>query len=76
LGAPLFSLQEIADMRYDFALFGVTSLQATAEALQRAADEMLAGGVVERQSLASFATVKDIVGVEDLEDFEALYYCE
>lgn len=76
LGAPLFSLQEIADMGYDFALFGVTSLQATAEALQRAADEMLAGGVVERQSLASFATVKDIVGVEDLEDFEALYYCE
>jgi 2-methylisocitrate lyase-like PEP mutase family enzyme len=75
-GAPLFSLQDIAEMGYDFALFGVTSLQATAAALQGAADEMLAGGIVERQPLASFATVKEIVDVEDLEDFESLYYCE
>ena len=71
IDAPLLSWQEIADMGYNFALFGVTSLQATV------ADEMMVTGFVGQEPLSTpFSSVKEVVGFQDLEDFEKEYYCE
>jgi len=76
----LYSLPEIHELGYNFALMGVTALQAQVQALQNAATNMLENhGLVPPEksgSLASFSTLKRVVGYEDLEDFEGKYYCE
>ena len=74
--APLLSLQKIADMGYSFALFSVTGLQVTVTALQGVADEMMVTGFVGQEPLSTFSNVKEVVGFQDLEDFEKEYYCE
>jgi 2-methylisocitrate lyase-like PEP mutase family enzyme len=72
----LYSLQDVADMDYNFALFGVTGLQAAVAAMQNAAVEMAAFGIVDEQPFLTFAEVREVVGFDDLEDFESRYYSE
>lgn len=76
----LYSLPEIRDLGFNFALMGVTALQATVRALEQAATSMLDHQgiipVAESESLSSFSNLKTVVGFPDLEDFERRYYCE
>lgn len=77
----LLSLDDIGVLGYDFALFGVSGLQAIISALQSNAQHVLQTGYYdnklnhehsEKSSLASFQEVKRVVGFDDLEAFEKL----
>ena len=79
----LYSLQDVTDMGYQLALFGITGLQSVVDALQNTAAEMLHhpqpgpnSGLVKKQPLASFDTVKQVINYADFQDFEANYPCE
>ena len=76
----VYSLSEIHDMGYNFALMGVTALQATVRALEQTATSMLDHqGLVPAtaaDSLSSFSNLKQVVGFPEMEDFERRYYCE
>eukprot|EP00562_Extubocellulus_spinifer_P001161 CAMPEP_0178478828 /NCGR_PEP_ID=MMETSP0696-20121128/4863_1 /TAXON_ID=265572 /ORGANISM="Extubocellulus spinifer, Strain CCMP396" /LENGTH=358 /DNA_ID=CAMNT_0020106213 /DNA_START=113 /DNA_END=1189 /DNA_ORIENTATION=- len=84
----VFDAQEIGDMGYSLALFGVTGLQSYVHALQQSAEGMLrpsaspaksdgkGGGVLsgnDTELLCSFVTLKDIVGFPEVDDFESKY---
>jgi len=75
--ASLFTAQEIGDMGYSLALFGVSGLQSYVQAVQRAADSMLqplGGGVLgedDSNLLCSFPALKDAVGFADVDAFES-----
>lgn len=77
----LYSLPAIHDMGFNFALMGVTALQATVRALEQTAASMLEHqGLLPQaessESLSSFSNLKHVVGFPDLEDFERQYLCE
>ena len=71
----VLSLEEVAGLGYNLALYGVTSLQATVKALETTAAEMVRTGTIEC-SMSTFPEVKSIVGFDELEEFEGRYYCE
>jgi 2-methylisocitrate lyase-like PEP mutase family enzyme len=71
----LLTLQEIGSMGFEMALWGVTGLQASVAALEQAASELLAGGMVSSTPLASLDQVKQIVGFPELDSFEKEYGC-
>ncbi|KAL7526662.1 hypothetical protein ACHAXR_001587 [Thalassiosira sp. AJA248-18] len=84
---PLLTVQEIGELGFDLALFGVTPLQCVVGALESAARNFLGGndheamagtGIIgyDKKSeitMADFATVKRVVGFDELEDFETKY---
>ncbi|CAB9500662.1 Carboxyvinyl-carboxyphosphonate phosphorylmutase [Seminavis robusta] len=79
----LYSLEEVHQLGYNLALFGVTALQATVHALQETASAMrrhqgILPGSNDNQSpsLSSFSNLKTVVGFPELEDFEREYFCE
>lgn len=98
---PLLTVQEIGELGFDLALFGVTPLQCVVGALESAARDFLRGSESEviagtgtgtglvlsgiigydeesassRIAMADFATVKRIVGFDELEDFERNFPC-
>jgi 2-methylisocitrate lyase-like PEP mutase family enzyme len=79
----LYSLPEVNDLGYNFALWGVTALQATVGALQTVAKDMHEhqGRITPPKqssttSITSFSTLKNVIGFPELEDFERNYYCE
>ena len=74
---PLLTTQEIGEIGYDLALFGVTPLQCVIGALESCAKELLGGnGVISTQStMTDFANVKKIVGFDELQDFESEFPC-
>lgn len=83
-GKPLLTTQEIGQLGFDLALFGVTPLQTVIGALEVAAKEIIgtderAGTGLIRPSqhipIADFSTVKRFVGFPELEDFETKYPC-
>lgn len=74
----LYTAQNIADMKYDFALFGVTALQAYVRSLEMSASLMMtpaSSGFVGKSNLdiASFDNLKSSIGFEDSESFQARY---
>ena len=82
--ASLFNSQNIADMGYSLALFGVSGLQSYVQALQNTADGMLqppmsggvglGGGILgedDSRMLCSFPELKSTVGFDDVDDFES-----
>ena len=71
----LLTLQDIGSMGFEMALWGVTGLQASVAALEQAASELLAGGMVSSTPLASLDQVKQIVGFPELDSFEKEYSC-
>lgn len=76
--SELYSLEEVGDMGYCLALFGVTALQTTVGSLRSTARDFLArGGILKGDdSLAPFSVVKDVVGFSELDDFVARYEIE
>ena len=85
---PLLTLQEIAELGYDLALFGVTPLQCVVGALDTTAklfldgrntdggDTATATGIItEPISMAAFSDVKRVVGFDELERFESDFPC-
>lgn len=77
----LYSLQDISEMKYDFALLGVTALQAYVSSLNKCASIMLdlnSSGLVDGDSshnlnLCSFEELKSTIGFEDSESFHSKY---
>ena len=79
----LLSAEEVGELGYALALFGVTPLQATVAALKRTAEVFLdgssgagGGGLVHDSSmvpLSTFSDVKDVVGFSHLDDWESKY---
>ncbi len=77
----LFNADEIGEMGYDLALYGVTPLQSVVYALKKTAGEILdtsnggPGLVTPRHdvSLTPFSELKEAVGFPDAEKFESLY---
>ena len=72
----LYTTQDIHDMGYQMALFGISSLQAAVQAIQRAALEMNQYGLVQQQPLASLDEIKQVVDYPDLIDFEGKFNCK
>uniref|UniRef100_A0A7S4W9X9 Carboxyvinyl-carboxyphosphonate phosphorylmutase n=1 Tax=Ditylum brightwellii TaxID=49249 RepID=A0A7S4W9X9_9STRA len=81
-GAP-YTIDDVGDMGYDLALFGVTGLQSAVGALQGVAREFFANkGIVTSRddnteivrTMASFEEVKRVVGFPKLDEFESRYY--
>jgi len=81
-GAP-YTIDDVGDMGYDLALFGVTGLQSAVGALQGVAREFFANkGIVSSRddntdivrTMASFEEVKRVVGFSKLDEFESRYY--
>ncbi|KAL7493434.1 hypothetical protein ACHAWT_002554 [Skeletonema menzelii] len=84
---PLLTLQEIAELGYDLALFGVTPLQCVVGALDATAKQFLGrnkdddddtsttGIITEPISMAAFSDVKRVVGFAELERFESDFPC-
>ena len=82
---PLFSIQEIGDMGFDLAVFGVSPLQCVVGTLESTTKEFLGTntdnetdgtGIISSQStMADFATVKKVAGFDELESFEREYPC-
>ncbi len=74
-GQLLFTSQEVGEMGYDLTLFGVTPLQAMISAIENTASEMLqtseSSGFVKSTPLSSFRNLKNIVGFDEAEEFEA-----
>jgi len=82
----IYSLEEIGDMGYNLALFGVSALQATISALDSVAKGFSNGQVVypmdnskeegeTKVSLSSFSQVKNVVGFPELESFVEEFPC-
>jgi len=84
----LYSSQQVGDMGYDFALFGITALQAAVRAMQKSAELMLkpsegkdsssgliSGGNVDNDesTLTSFSRLKETIGFESSEIFQSKY---
>ena len=67
----LWNINEIGEMGYDLALFGVTPLQAYIQNLQECASAMMGkGGLVsDGVRLCSFDNLKEIAGFADYENF-------
>lgn len=80
-GKPLLTIQEIGDMGFDLALFGVTPLQCVVGSLQKAAGSFFDTGIVGQTTndrdvtLAEFESLKNVVGFENLEAFESEFPC-
>ena len=78
----LYTLQELGNMKYSLALFGVTALQATVQSLRNTAEAFLhpEGGAIltgdNARAMASFSDIKDAVGFNELDEFEAQYNVE
>eukprot|EP00957_Ditylum_brightwellii_P045124 3421685-Ditylum_brightwellii.AAC.1 len=81
-GAP-YMIDDVGDMGYDLALFGVISLQSTLGALQGVAREFFANmGIVSSRddntevvrTMALFEEVKCAVGFPKLDEFESKSY--
>ena len=76
---PLLTTGEVGDMGYDLALFGVTPLQIVAGALESAALELLdrggENGLARDVAFADFATVKEVVSFDKLEQFSEDFPC-
>lgn len=72
----LYTLQDVTDLGYQLALYGITGLQATVDAMQRAAREMKQTGLVHQQPLSSLDEIKQVVRYEDVQAFEEKYNCE
>jgi len=75
---PLLTTQEICELGYDLALFGVTPLQCVIGALESCAKELLGpgNGIISTQSImANFSNVKKIVGFDELQGFESEFPC-
>ena len=82
---PLLTTQEIGEMGFDLALFGVTPLQCVVGTLESAAIEFLGtnkdwesdgtGIILSQTTMTDFATVKRVVGFEELEAFESKFPC-
>ena len=81
----LLTVQDIGDMGFDFALFGVTPLQCVVSALESTARDFLRTkefdcddtsiSVFSQTAMADFANVKQVVGFGVLEDFEKKFPC-
>jgi len=75
----LYSSQDVGDMKYDFALFGITALQAAVSALEKSAAIMMipdATGLIGADSnvpLTSFSDLKETIGFPDSEAFQSEY---
>jgi len=76
----LYTVEEVGNMGYSLALFGVSALQATVQALQSTAASFLSsetgGGVLggePAKCLAPFSELKEVVGFPELEKLEAKY---
>jgi 2-methylisocitrate lyase-like PEP mutase family enzyme len=88
-GKPLLDTKKIGELGYDLALFGVTPLQCVIGSLMSAADQFYQNNgliesnleVVDKQpsmkqpSMIDFEIVKQVVGFDELEDFERTYPC-
>ena len=82
--ASLFTAQDIGDMGYALALFGVSGLQSYVQAVQNTADGMLqpplsGGGVLGEDNskvLCSFPALKFAVGFDDVDEFESKHNAE
>jgi len=87
---PLLTLQEIAELGYDLALFGVTPLQCVVGALDATAKQFLGrstddddhqgvtsttGIITPPTAMADFSDVKRVVGFDELERFESEFPC-
>lgn len=88
---PLLTLQEIAELGYDMALFGVTPLQCVVGALDATAKQFLGsssssdddgnqsdaatGIITDPITMAAFSDVKRVVGFDELERFESDFPC-
>ena len=76
----LLTMQDVGEMGFDFLLFGVASLQYVVGTLESTAHEFLRmeHPVCDEKSfpsssqlvMADFATVKQVVGFGELEEFE------
>eukprot|EP00804_Cyclotella_cryptica_P023814 CCRYP_011185-RC/>CCRYP_011185-RC protein AED:0.45 eAED:0.59 QI:0/0/0/1/1/1/2/0/137 len=84
-GKPLVDTKTIGELGYDLALFGVTPLQSVMGTLMSVADQFYQNnGIIgsnlevagEQLSMIDFDIVKQIVGFDELEDFERKYPCE
>lgn len=83
-GKPLLDTKTIGELGYDLALFGVTPLQCVVGALISVADQFynnngVIGSNLEASggnlSMVDFDSVKQVVGFDELEDFERKYPC-
>ena len=88
-GKPLLDTKRIGELGYDLALFGVTPLQCVIGSLMSAADQFYQNNgvivsnleVADEQpsmklpSMIDFEIVKQVVGFDELEDFERTYPC-
>jgi 2-methylisocitrate lyase-like PEP mutase family enzyme len=84
---PLLTLQEIGELGYDLALFGVTPLQCVVGTLDATAKQFLGGtdddrggvattGIITAPiAMADFSDVKQVVGFDELERFESDFPC-
>lgn len=88
---PLLTLQEIAELGYDMALFGVTPLQCVVGALDATAKQFFGssssldddgcqsdastGIIAGPITMAAFSDVKRVVGFDELERFESDFPC-
>lgn len=75
----LYSAQDVGVMQYDFALLGVTALQAYVRSLEASASLLMApeasGLVNHDMDIASFEDLKASIGFEDSESFEKRHQC-
>ena len=71
----LFTAQEVGEMNYDLALFGVTPLQSVVNALESTASEMLgnggSSGFVQKSHSTSFQNLKNVAGFTEADEFES-----
>lgn len=80
-GKPLLTIQDIGDLGYDMALFGVTPLQCVVGVLEKSASKFLGTGIIHQPlkdtqiPMADFGTVKRVVGFDALEEFENKFPC-
>lgn len=82
----LFTAQDIGNMGYSLALFGVTGLQSYVQSVQNTANGMLmsggvglGGGVLgedDSKLLCSFPMLKSAVGFDDVDEFESKHSVE
>ena len=73
----LISLNDVGALGYELALWGITGLQAAVAAMEMAVCEILLQdkATVLSTELASLGRVKQLVGFEDLDEFESIYHC-
>jgi len=73
----LLTIKDVGGLGYELALWGITGLQAAVAALEKSAAELLSDDEVAavKTDLASLVSVKDLVGMEDLCDFESRHLC-